>query len=108
MADYSPRNGSIVWQVIEFLNAHPDEQLDAKSIAGQFGGVAEHIHAQFRPAVETRLLERRTDPASRKLMYVLGRRALSFAPRPLPTETRRLSHLLNAFETLRPSGISTK
>ncbi len=69
---YTPREGSVAWQVLQFLQANPGEQLDADLIAAKYGCVRANVHTLLGSAVRAGLLVRSQDQASTELVYRLG------------------------------------
>ena len=71
-ANYTPREGSVAWKVIQFLQANRDEQLDADLISAKCDCVRANVHALLGPAVQAGLLVRGEDLASGELVYSVG------------------------------------
>lgn len=69
---YTPRQGSVVSKVIEFLTANPDEQLDADLISAKCDCDRRNVHTLLGPAVQAGLLHRAEDIPSAELVYTLG------------------------------------
>lgn len=72
MNTYTPREGSVAWKAIHFLQANPEEQLDADIIAAKFDCDRRNVHTLLGPAVQAGLLVRAEDPASGELLYGVG------------------------------------
>ncbi|CAM3350647.1 hypothetical protein [Paracidovorax anthurii] len=71
-ATYTPRSGSVVSRVIEFLEANPDEQLDADLISAKCECDRRNVHTLLGPAVQAGLLRRTEEIPTGELVYTLG------------------------------------
>ena len=71
-ATYTPREGSVAWKVIQFLQANRDEQLDADLISAKCDCVRANVHTLLGPAVQAGLLVRTEDVPSGELVYSAG------------------------------------
>lgn len=71
-ATYTPREGSVAWKVIQFLQANRDEQLDADLISAKCDCVRANVHTLLGPAVQAGLLKRSEDFPSGELVYSAG------------------------------------
>lgn len=69
---YTPREGSVAWKVIQFLQANRDEQLDADLISAKCECVRANVHTLLGPAVQAGLLVRDEDLESGELVYSAG------------------------------------
>ena len=69
---YTPREGSVAWKVIQFLQANRDEQLDADLISAKCDCVRANVHTLLGPAVQAGLLVRSEDVPSGELVYSAG------------------------------------
>ncbi len=79
-ATYTPQEGSAPWKVIQFLQANPDEQLDADIIAVKCDCSRANVHTLLRHAVEANLLKREEDRPTGELVYSLGAAAAAQLP----------------------------
>jgi hypothetical protein len=69
---YIPREGSVVWKVIQFFQTNPDEQLDTDLISAKCDCDRRNVHTLLRPAVQAGLLKRAEDLESGELVYSIG------------------------------------
>ncbi|GKS85570.1 hypothetical protein AVMA1855_15480 [Acidovorax sp. SUPP1855] len=76
-AAYTPRENSVAWKVTQFLQAHPDEKLDADLIAAKCDCDRRNVHTLLGPAVQASLLVRAEDNESGELIYRAGKVALN-------------------------------
>lgn len=72
-AAYTPREGSVAWKVIQFLQANREEQLDADLISAKCDCDRRNVHTLLGPAVQAELLARREDMESGELVYTAGK-----------------------------------
>ena len=72
-ATYTPREGSVAWKVIQFLQANPDEQLDADLISAKCDCDRRNVHTLLGPAVQAELLVRKADGEDGELVYTVGK-----------------------------------
>lgn len=84
-ATYTPQEGSAPWKVLQFLQANPDEQLDADLISAKCDCSRASVHTLMRPAVEAQLLKREEDRGSGELVYSLGPAGAASALQEEPT-----------------------
>ncbi len=69
---YTPREGSVAWKVIQFLQANQGECLDADLISAKCECDRRNVHTLLGPAVQAGLLVREEDTASGELVYKVG------------------------------------
>ena len=74
-ATYTPREGSVAWKAVRFLQANRDEQLDADLISAKWDCARANVHTLLSQAVQAGLLVRSEDLASGELVYSAGTRA---------------------------------
>lgn len=82
---YTPREGSVAWKVIQFLQANRDEQLDADLISAKCDCARANVHTLLGPAVQAGLLVRSEDVPSGELVYSAGKGAELPPQKPTPT-----------------------
>lgn len=97
-ATYTPREGSVAWKAVRFLQANRDEQLDADLISAKWDCARANVHTLLSQAVQAGLLVRSEDLASGELVYSAGTRAAPkaaddvrsvAAPSTAPTPSKR-------------------
>ena len=69
---YVPREGSVAWKVVQFLQANRDEKLDADLISAKCECDRRNVHTLLGQSVQAGLLVRVEDPSSGELMYSAG------------------------------------
>ncbi|GKT19759.1 hypothetical protein AVHY2522_23660 [Acidovorax sp. SUPP2522] len=81
--DYTPRENSVAWKIVQFLHAHRDHQLDADLIAAKCDCDRRNVHTLLGPAVQAGLLTRAEDLEAGELVYRAGQKgpqAMTAAP----------------------------
>ncbi len=73
LQDYTPREGSVAWKVIEYLTTNPGESLSSDGIAAKCDVGRNNVHSLLAQAVDVGILVRKEDLESGELVYRRGK-----------------------------------